>query len=383
MLPCISWLMYLLLRYFRREYPGMPLIRTVLAAGGLSGLILHIKFNSLGMSAAFILMLSLATLISRDNGYTLPGRVLHTLLRLVVFLAGLCLATLPGLIYFLYNRAVDSWLHVYFYLNIFVYGERLTLTARLMRIYELLKDHFMYNRVVFSVVAAGLAIPLLFILICALRRDFDPFNKGDTSEKILWEYAAWVVSGALAMAGIFGGGVGLMYYSLPLTLWAIGGLLVPGRLMDEGLSGGRAGLFITAVIFGCSIGGAIIASPNVSYASVKEEELWLTHFRDEILTGGVEHPMLLNVGCFDQGLYTVCDIYPDCRFFQTQTIHLDDVRQVQSAYIREQRADYLLTRDEPEERAEGLYELIREETQELGGVTHTYYLYRKMQPESE
>ncbi|MBQ7678858.1 MAG: hypothetical protein IJT34_03305 [Butyrivibrio sp.] len=383
MLPCCSWLLYLSMRYFHKEYPRMIPLPPVLQAGLLSGIILNIKFNSLGIGFAFVLMTSLGVLCARENGYTLPGRILHVFLRWGVFLAGMCLTTLPGLIYFLWNRAVTDWLHVYLYLNLFVYSERLTLPERIERIGALLRDHFSYNPVVFGILAVGLIVPLLFIVFCLIKRDFDPFNTGETSETVIWEYLNTALSCFFTMLGIFIGGVGLLYYSLPLTIWAICGLLVIGRLMDKLFEYGRLGLFLTAVFILSGIGTTLVLTPNLPYASVQEEDLWLTHFRDAIRQSGVDTPTLLNVNCFDAGLYTVCDIVPDCRFFQTQTIHLDEVRQVQSDWIHEGRADFLLSRDTPEERASEGYTLLREETQTLAGVTHTYYLYQKNPPPEE
>ena len=70
---------------------------------------------------------------------------------------------------------------------------------------------------------------------------------------------------------------------------------------------------------------------NISYLSEKKEDLFLYKFRDIVLE--TEDPTLLNINCLDAGLYTVCDIVPTCRWFQTQTILLDYVMEEQEGYF--------------------------------------------------
>ena len=114
---------------------------------------------------------------------------------------------------------------------------------------------------------------------------------------------------------------------------------------------------------------------NISYLSEKKEDLFLYKFRDIVLE--TEDPTLLNINCLDAGLYTVCDIVPTCRWFQTQTILLDYVMEEQEGYIREGKTDYVIARDTYPEVIFEQYELVNEQPWQMGELSFTYYLFRK------
>ena len=88
-------------------------------------------------------------------------------------------------------------------------------------------------------------------------------------------------------------------------------------------------------------------------------------------------PTLLNIGCLDAGLYTVCDIVPSCRWFQTQTLGIDDVLKEQERYIREGQVSYVLARDSYPDVIWEKYELAGEEPWHQGEQEFTYYLFRR------
>ena len=90
-----------------------------------------------------------------------------------------------------------------------------------------------------------------------------------------------------------------------------------------------------------------------------------------------EDPTLLNIGCLDAGLYTVCDIVPTCRWFQTQTINMDLVYEEQESYVREGRTDFVLARDGYPDVIFEKYELAGEENGLWGNRKFTYYLFEK------
>ena len=88
-----------------------------------------------------------------------------------------------------------------------------------------------------------------------------------------------------------------------------------------------------------------------------------------------EDTTLLNISCFDVGLYTISGIVPNCYWFQTQTLPIEDVVVDQSRYIREGKTDYIVAREYyPAEITQG-YELIATQKEEERGFT--YYLFRK------
>ena len=108
--------------------------------------------------------------------------------------------------------------------------------------------------------------------------------------------------------------------------------------------------------------------------SEKKEDIFLFQFKE--IVEQTKDPTLLNISCLDAGLYTVCDIIPTCKWFQTQTLHIEDVLQDQEQYIREGRTDYVLARDEYPTVIEERYELVAQAPWNQGELEFTYYLFR-------
>ena len=115
-------------------------------------------------------------------------------------------------------------------------------------------------------------------------------------------------------------------------------------------------------------------SMNISYHQVRQEDLWLYRFRDYIAGSGVEAPGILNMNCFDAGLYTVTDATPVCYYFQTQTLNMEEVIDVQKACMRTDAVDFILSRDISAEGLRDRYELVLTDEIELQDFCHTYYL---------
>ena len=119
---------------------------------------------------------------------------------------------------------------------------------------------------------------------------------------------------------------------------------------------------------------------NVSFMGQSSEDYFLYRFRDEVLQ--TEDATLLNVGCLDAGLYTLCDIVPSCRWFQTQTLDIDEEGNnpyaEQERYVREGLVDYVLVRDTVPASIDDHYALIDSEVYGWGDYEFNYYLYQKV-----
>ena len=193
--------------------------------------------------------------------------------------------------------------------------------------------------------------------------------------------------------GIYIGGSELPYYALPLAVFTVLGFGLLGSVLDkliwirrEGAS--QSSHHLETHRYGCwpyliscmlslilSVGIIWTTSINIPHMLVKKEDVFLYKFRDIVMES--ENPTLLNIGCLDAGLYTVCDIVPTCRWFQTQTLPIDDVLAVQEEYIREGQTDYVLARDSYPEVVWEQYELVGEEPWSQGELDFTYYLFRR------
>ena len=198
--------------------------------------------------------------------------------------------------------------------------------------------------------------------------------------------------------GIFIGGIALPYYILPLGTFVVlvemaASLFLPKKqefLPRKPQKRGPAFYHISPALKLLSFYGALFASllgmlllcfsltQNRAYHSLKKGDLWQTHFTEYIRKSGVKAPTLLNVNCFDQGLYTVSGILPTVYFFQTQTIHLDEVYEVQMGAIRSGSTDFILSMDGAPDNIFLHYDLVLKEKDKLPGTGHTLFLFQKI-----
>lgn len=362
MLPFLSWGLFLQIRYFKKSYPQPAGYRLVLTGGLLAGCVANIKFNSLGFFFAWMAMIFLADLLVKE--------VRRAFVSCVVFLGGMGIATLPWLIYFALHHAVKEWLYVYLYLNAFLYSEKLPLLQRLYRMCKTIYFHFDYNTTWFVIMIFG----GLWYLI----------RKGKWIEKL-----NLLCLGAFLILGIFIGGVNLPYYVLPLGCFAVLGVIPAGELLEwmtekikmRSPAGRRkctvliAGMLVSVLL---TTGIICRNSQNLSFMKYRKADLWQYRFAEIVDNSGVKDPTLLNMGCFDAGLYTVTGIVPTCYYYQTQTIHLSNVETTQYNAMWQGVTDFIVTRELEPLGVEKHYDLVAEQKWKQSGTEYTYRLYQKV-----
>ncbi|MBR5116917.1 MAG: hypothetical protein IK096_07600, partial [Lachnospiraceae bacterium] len=357
--------------------------RTVLIGGILAGCVFHIKFSSLGLFFAWMAVVFFADLIGARD----PRRAFASCL---IFLGGMGLATIPWLIYFGVNGAIGDWFHVYIYRNVFEYGKSLTIGERTGLIYRILIDHALNNRSAFLAVSGGFFYLILCAVITALRRGGKPSGSSEQKEKngflslSIPEILNMIAQVSFLALVIFIGGVSLPYYSFPVTAFTVIGGIATGNLLEmvtgplwHGdredcvgmIAAGAVSVAVSALI-------AWNLSPNPAFRTMKAEDFWLFRMRDHIAASGVADPHIINVNCFDAGLYTVTDSVPVCYYFQTQTLGMEEVQHEQKQCIEQGIPEFILSRDEEYPYANG-YRLSMTEEIDLPDDQHIYYLYQK------
>lgn len=366
--PFLVWGLYLSLEYFRNRYPEQEMGRKRLFLGGLlAGMVANIKFTVLGFFFAWMMCVAFAYLARKD----FAGAVKACLW----FLLGMAVPFLPWLAYFGIQKGLYEWYFGYVYINVFAYSnfnedgpglyERIYTLAKLL--YWLIRDNFVY----FGLVILGVFRELLL-----------------PGRKMLERFQIFALCFFLFL-GIYVGGSHLPYYALPLSVFTVLGIACLGRMLEGTWGKLQAhvpeGAFnwlqktgmVWAGAASMGICGVMILglSMNIPHMKEKREDLFLYQFKE--IVEGTEDPTLLNIGCLDAGLYTVCDIVPTCRWFQTQTIHLDCVLRDQEQYVREGRTDYIIARDEYPDVIWEKYELAAQAPWYLGDREFTYYLFRR------
>lgn len=388
-LPFLLWGLYLSLRYFKKEYPDSSMDnKTLFLAGVLAGMVANIKFTSLGFFFAWMMCIAFAFLARKD----LKGAIRACL----IFLLGMALTFVPWIIYFAVNHALYYWYWGYVYLNIFSYsnlaGEGPGLFERIYTLSKLLYWVIRKNLCYFAFVIPGVLYELL--------------GKGkDGKRRILPMFNICSLCFFLFL-GIYVGGAELPYYALPLSIFTVLGFALIGRLWEclcgkmqklsaERLTENKEALqqevyrrqkkenfhcgpaqSLCCVLSLCLCAGIIYSfSMNTPFTKVKKEDHFLYKFQK--IVEQEENPTLLNIGCLDAGLYTVCDIVPTCQWFQTQSVIIDTILNEQERYIREGQTIFVLARDSYPDVIWEQYELVASEPWDHNGQEFIYYLFRK------
>lgn len=376
--PLLLLGLYLFLRYFK-DYPKRQMKRsTLFVAGLLAGIVANIKYTSLGFFFAWMMWTAFAILIEKG--------LVKALKACGIFLTGMVIPFLPWIIYFAIHNALYYWYWAYVLNNVSGYSnlnsEGPGLWERVYSLIKLLYWLILSNRNYFIFL-----IPGMF---------FTFFGKG---KKLIQRFSVPILFFFLFL-GIYIGGAELPYYSLPLGIFTVLGFAMVGCCWDKVFSSrkgqntaqkqnkevGRdeknSAKIITGLAAGCVlsifVGTALIyyTSMNTDFMKVKKEEHFLYQF--QLIVSQEENPSLLNIGCVDAGLYTVCDIIPNCQWFHTLNISLDIMRREQERYIREGLITFIIARDSYPDVIWEKYELVSEVPYSWKDQSFTYYLFQKI-----
>ena len=363
-LPFLIWGLYFSLDYFRNHYPQEGMSPRILFLNGiLAGVVANIKFTSLGFFFAWMMCIAFSFLARKDFW----GAVKACL----IFLLGMLLPFLPWIIYFGVNHGLCEWYYGYVYVNVFLYsnlnGEGPSTGERIYTLSKLLYWVIRTNLIYFMFIIPG----VLWVF----------FGKG----KKLLERLNLPALCFFLFLGIYVGGSQLPYYALPLSVFTVLGFAFAGHLWEKIIeklwnrkvgSPWVAAASAISLVAGCVLIG--LTSMNIPYMQEKKEDIFLYKFKE--IVEETPNPTLLNISCLDAGLYTVCDIVPTCRWFQTQTIQImDEVLAEQECYIREGQTSFVLARDYYPDVIWENYELVGEEPWYQEDTEFTYYLFRKKQ----
>lgn len=361
--PFLIWGLYFSLTYFQNRYPGKSMdLKMIFLNGILAGMVANIKFTVLGFFFAWMMCIAFSFLVKKDFWGAVKG--------CLVFLGGMLLPFLPWVIYFAWHHALYEWYWGYVYINVFVYsnlnGEGPGLFERIYVLSKLLYWVIRKNMVYFVFLIPGVI-----------------WNVAGKGKKWLERFNMLALCFFLFL-GIYVGGSELPYYAFPLAVFTVLGFAFLGRIWEWGVlrilkekkkAAWGKGLKWEAVLFtGLGAGIILINSMNIPYMSEKKEDIFLYQFKE--IVEKESNPTLLNIGCLDAGLYTVCDIVPTCRWFQTQTLAIDDVLKEQERYIAEGQTTFVIARDSFPEVIYEKYELVAQEPWYLDDQEFIYYLFR-------
>lgn len=322
--------------------------------GVISGCVLWIKYTMLGFFVGFVIMPLIMILRNREWEY---------LLKCVGFVVlGVAAVSLPVLIYFAVNGAIEELFRVYFYDNMFLYSDGSQGESFLAKIYGVFLNT---AKGVYYAAKKNIlhAILVLFGFMYELIKD---------GRKMFANYLMLTVFTALF---IFGGGRHYDYYALPLCVFSLHGFIFAAEKTEAFLNKKRKVILTisTAISVILSTALSLLICPNVKSMLVPKEELAQYKFREII--NETKNPTLLNYGTLDNGFYTVCNIVPNCKYFCNLNLPLDGIKIAQDEYVSSGRTDYVVTRGKKYQFEN--YSLVSSATSDYKGGKRTYYLYKK------
>ena len=346
-MPILTACIYLSERSFRR---GKTLsFWNWFVAGVLGGCVLWIKFNLLGFFLGWALVPLYRTL--RDKG------VLSVLRAAAGVLLGVLVPSVPVLVYFIKNDALSDLWTAYFYNNIFLYSAAQDEGQGVLSLLQML-----YGRVrIFMGIAYPFSVPAFiglvwYSLVSPAKYRFAP-----------------ALAALLLVPLIFSGSLNLMYYWLAFAPFAVYGLIplcvLTDRLLKQDFRLVTAAL--TALSLVCAGLFSWVFSSNTYLMQYEKEVMPQYQFKEIILS--VEDPSLLNYGFLDGGFYTVCDLVPECKYFCTLNIPLEDMFEAMDMQIALGLPDFVVTRSTP--LVSENYICVASANMYFEGIDFDYYLY--------
>jgi len=361
---CLFMLTYGLYTVLKALHNQRPLsFREAFFNGLCAAAVLYIKFTMLGFYMGLALFV-IVWYISRK--YSIP-----TLLTTIgQFLLGLGALSLLVFGYFLIHGAVNDFIQVYFYNNLFLYPTEIE-GSRWEMIWKCLDTTLTRNESY-----AWLMYCSLIFLCVIIKNHWRDLIMG------LLSFSGLVI-------GTYWGGRGYTYYGLILCIYAVFGLiglvsllrLVPLRKWLNQLTGEIPLISWLALTLSVSLllAYSFENSNNTYLMTYEKEDMPAYRFAQTIKT--VENPTLLNYGFLDAGFYFAADVTPNCEFFCTLNINAPDMWAIQRECIENGDVDFVITRRYPLNRYSANssnYTLVDEATMWFEGVDFTYYLYQKL-----
>lgn len=354
-LPLLLLTLWIFLKEWKEDGDSPLCSRQIFIIGVCAGVWALVKYTLLFFFGMILLLLIVHRIVRKD--YRSVFRYCYQ------FLAGFVLAFLPWIIYFAANGAMKDWFDSYILTNIhYAAGnsKKIGIAALIKNWVMILYWDIYDNPLYFVWIIIG-----MIASVCQKKRYW--IERLDLGIVFL-----------VTFVGVYLSQTMLKYYALPLCVFAPVGLGYFGsffrKLWKKEISSTltvACSLVITLVL---GVAGYRI-SGNSSFMNKKD--YYLLTFRDIINES--ENPTLLNYGCLDAGLFTLCDIQPKMKWFHQVNAYIPEMYEQQQASIDLGLTEYVYARSEKYPFGiEVNYELVSEISDEAG-TGFTYYLFRKRQ----
>ena len=322
-MPLLAVCLYGLAKACMERRPVGP--RWAFAAGAMGGCVLWIKYSMLG----FFLVWGVAMLVLALRWKGMRAALVES----GAVLAGAALATMPWVIYFGVNGAMDDWFTAYFYNNLFLYGSgAANLSGLLQKVATSLLYGMEHNRLQGALLLAGAAGCILPLAkVRALR---------------LW----WVFAGlffGLALT-TYGAGGWLYYFQIFMTFLPLAFVLpvwLCGKITLRLPQGVAAAGLCLALVAGTA--AAWWRTPSRPLLGIPREET--VQYQFSRIVNAAEDRSMTMLHMLDGGFYTVCDVVPFQKYIGKFNIPLEEMRTELERYVTDREMEFVVCRCEAQD----------------------------------
>ncbi len=279
-LPFFAASLYYYLKHFKK---GELTNKEILINGIIAGCILMTKYSLLGFWIGFCIFLSIY--------YLMKKKYKKLILFCFIFLLGMLIPFLIGVIYFLINDGLKEFIDVYFRLNMTAYTnvENYGIIKKIFEILKYISKELMEEKIL-------IILPILALLTKEKDRIFRLSLVGLIFMTTLF---------------IFFGLKSYIYYHLPIYLMTIVIALIFIAPILKKYTVAVFELFIISILL-----LAFKFPYYMEYMKNTKEDYVQYKYAEYI--NKYENPTLLNMGFLDIGVYTISGIVPNTRFFEVQ-----------------------------------------------------------------
>ena len=328
-------------------------IKDVFLTGLFTGIVLWTKYTVLGFYIGWVFVFLVFFFIQKEYGIIVKS--------IVSYLGGVLCITIPVLLYFVQRHALEDLFQSYFYNNIVLY-KRVSEEAYL-------KTGWFYNvmrgtrEALYNNIACGIVILMCVLLLRLYRNRL--FQ--------LLIYTTLIFSCIF----VFKGDRCWKHYSLVFCAYLGLGLAFLLNMMKSLMrrmdKRGHLPISAEIIFLGICLVAGMLVSPN-SYLLLRSRDEMPQYKFARIITEK-ENPTLLNYGFMDGGFYTASGIVPEIKYFCNLNIPLDEIKETQERYLRERKADFVVTSGKDLENDN--YRLVEEAAFYLEGEVRNYRLYAR------
>lgn len=297
---CLPFFGVSLYYYFKHFKVSKLTNKEVIINGIMAGIIMMMKYTSLGFWIGFGLFIFIDYLRNKE--------IKNAFKFCLWFIIGMLIPVLLCFIYLLLNNALMDYIDCYFIFNMTKYNSGVNISF-IRNIRELI------NGAYGSLLKNGIILTTLISLV--------PIFIFNISKERNSKYFRFSLLGILGMTTLvlFWGLKFMTYYLLPiyvfLTIAFLSIFILLSRFLDKFLN--KKYLFIIVIFINVLF--VFLSYNNANYKSMigsSKKDFFQFKYADYI--NKYKNPTLLNMGFLDGGLYTTTGIIPNTRFFEVQNI---------------------------------------------------------------